>query len=193
MHYPKLLAAAQREFPNFRVSRRSESKFLGIIFWFLRNVLQMKTDYNVYITTIMNNMWVPDWWFVEPDEANRETHDRRQYSILAHELVHVRQFHTWPLGRFFLFRPFNSFLMAFCYVFVLPVFWTMRGRFEREAYETQLLAEKAVGMTDFTAPWVQVRFHAHLRRQFVGPAYFFMDTEKSFEAWATSLLARLAK
>lgn len=167
--YEELLKRTCQEFPGFRVVERDKS-WLRPVFWLLGKIT--RRDYSGFTTTIGLNMYVGSTW-------NKRS-EIRKYKTLRHELVHVRQFVSWPLGRWA--WPINHFLMAFCYLFILPVFWTLRAKFEREAYTQTLLFdyEEHGTITDErmeeNARWIA--------ETFATSTYLFMWTGNAAYRWA---------
>lgn len=109
----------KREFPRFSIRDRSSTwlrLFMG----------------NSTATTIGSTV------YTDPSIWADLTSDQR-YKVLRHEKVHIRQFNRWPFGRWA--WPLNHVLVALCYLFVLPMVWTLRARFEREAYVQSLMVD----------------------------------------------------
>lgn len=174
--YDLLVTRAAAEYPRLSIAVRSES-WLAPFFWVLEKVT--RRNYDSFVTTVFSTIYVGDDW----DEESLKAKAR----VLRHELVHVRQFHCWPLGR--KLWPVNHVLMALAYLFLLPVLWTMRAKFEREAYTETLLdiAERDGPQTeasmDRTARW--------LSDIFGGPSYLFMWRRKSAYEWAMDTQRRI--
>lgn len=169
--YQTLLARIQKEFPRFCVKVRSKT-WLHFIFRFLSFV--GRRDLSGFTTTIGSTMYVSDDW------EKRSPDDR--YSTLRHELVHVRQFYQWPLGRWI--WPLNHFLMGLCYLLVLPVFLTMRAKFERAGYTQTMLVQRELQNTPLSdeqmesnARWMVATFTG-------SGGYFWMWTKRATYNWA---------
>jgi hypothetical protein len=155
--------------PRFSVVRRDRS-WLAPIFWLLRQVTGQ--DYSNFTTTIFSTMYVGEDWGSSSANA--------KYKTLRHEMVHVDQFHRWPLGRWA--WPINHVLMSLAYLLVLPAVWTLRAKFEREGYTQTLLVEHELG-----GPFTDARMEDNARwltQIFSGPAYLFMWRKQATYAWA---------
>ena len=91
-----------------------------------------------YTTTIGNRIFYPVGWTFDRI-------DKKDYAILRHELVHVKQYHSGGLGSFKL----GVITMGILYIAVfLPIglAW-FRYYFERNAYLESIKAYKDVGIT----------------------------------------------
>ena len=167
--YELLADKVRRDFPRFTVKKRDES-WLRWIFWVLQHLTGQ--NYDSFTTTIFSTMYVGATWDRKPNDA--------RYELLRHEKVHIEQFHNFPLGR--KLWPVNHVLMSLCYLFVLPVFWTFRAKFERAGYTQSLLVQFELGgeltqkHMEHNAAWIAETFG--------GPAYFFMWRKKAAYAWA---------
>lgn len=167
--FPVLLGRVKREFPGFRIKDRKKS-FLQPVFWLLEKIT--RRNYDTFTTTIGSTMYVGPLWY--------KRSSRSKYRNLRHELMHVRQFYCWPLGRWA--APLNHVLMALCYLLVLPIVLTMRARFEREGYKQTLLVEyELYGQISEERMEGNARW---LADTFGGPAYLFMWTKKAAYDWA---------
>lgn len=167
--FAALLTRVKVEFPRFSVKERDKS-WLRWIFWPLQKVLRQ--DFSEFTTTIGSTMYVgPNWAGKSPTA---------KYMTLRHEIIHTRQFHRWPLGPSL--WVLNHVLMAFCYLFVLPLLWSFRAKFEREGYAQTLLVEHELyggfseARMEQNATWIAATFG--------GSAYFFMWRKKAAHAWA---------
>jgi hypothetical protein len=98
--------------------------------------------------------------------------------------------HTLPLGLWA--WPVNWVCFAFGYLFLLPAFWTLRAKFEYEAYrhEFSVMADLGV-LNPKNAAEVQ-RMTDWAGRMFSGADYFWMSRQKAAEAYFTDVMARLA-
>ncbi len=83
--------------------------------------------------TIGRTVWLPNNW--------KACHPRIQFEILLHEERHSFQFEKWGLGSMTL----GVLTMGFAYLFLLPVVWTMRARFERDGYLHSMRARFLIG------------------------------------------------
>lgn len=174
--YEILAANTRREFPRFTVKERSKS-WLGRIFWLLQKITRQ--DYGEYTTTIFSTMYVEsDWATMTTDE---------KYKLLRHEKKHIEQFHKWPLGRWA--WPINHLIVALCYLFLFPVFWTMRAKFEREGYtQTMLVDYELAGY--LTEAQIE-RNAAWMAQTFSDSSYFFMWRRKAAYAWAVETMRKI--
>lgn len=167
--FDELSARTKAEFPRFNVRERDKS-WLRWIFGPLSKILGQ--DYSTFTTTIFSTMYVGAGW--QHDTPNEK------YQTLRHEMQHIDQFHHWPLGR--RLWPVNHVIMAFCYLFVLPLFWTLRARFERAGYTQTLLVE-----FELHGAFSQDRMESNARwmaETFGGGSYFYMWRRKAAYAWA---------
>lgn len=166
----------KREFPRFKVVERNKS-WLRVVFAVLRFVTRQ--DYKGFTTTIGSTMYVGETW------AKKSSNSK--YKTLRHEMIHVRQFHCWPLGRWA--WPINHLLMSLCYLLVLPVFWTMRAKFEREGYTQSLLTE-----FELYGPFSDVQMEREARwlaDTFGGSSYAWMWRKKKAYEWAMETMRKI--
>lgn len=164
------------EFPRFRIRARNKS-WLRLIFWLLAKIT--RKNFSSFTTTIGSTMYVgTDWDTMGSNE---------KYIILRHEKKHIDQFHRWPLGRWA--WPVNHVLMGLCYLLVLPAIFTLRARFEREAYTQTLLVQFELkgkisdGQMERNAAW--------LAEMFGGSAYLFMWRRRKAYEWAMETQRRI--
>lgn len=116
--YEVLARITKQEFPRFSIKERRRS-------W-------IRFFSSGAATTVGSTV------YTELDLWDRLTSDQR-YKILRQEKVRIRQYNCWPLGRWA--WPLNYLLFALFYFLVLPVRWTFRAKFEREAYVQSLLVD----------------------------------------------------
>jgi hypothetical protein len=162
-----LFRLTKREFPRFSIKERGKSwvRFLS----------------SGAATTIGSTV------YTELDLWNRLTSDQR-YKILRQEKVRIRQYNCWPLGRWA--WPFNYLLFAFCYFLVLPIFWTFRSKFEREAYAQSLLVDFELGgrisdaEMEENAEWLTDLFAS-------GTPYAWMWRRRAAYQWAMDTQRRI--
>ena len=174
--YEVLANRVKSEFPRFNVKERDKS-WLFPIFWLLKKITSQ--DYKTFTTTIFSTMYVGPTWEKKSDE--------QKYRTLRHELVHIRQFHCFPLGRWA--WPVNHLLMSLCYLLLLPVLWTFRAKFEREGYTQSLLVE-----FELKGPISENRKEDNARwmaQTFGGGAYALMWTKKKAYAWAMDVQRKI--
>lgn len=159
-----------QEIPGARIVKRSD-------FWLTR---WMGKRYDNFTTTIWRTCYVSSQW------DTRSSDDR--YKTLRHELQHLRQFRNWPfksLGRRYLW-PINAVIMSLCYLLVLPVFWTLRAKFERAGYEQTLLVEYELG--GLRTPEDQKSWIDWLTETFGGSTYAWMWTRNDAREWAKNTI-----
>lgn len=166
-----------KEIPEAKMKHHHESAFLRFLFkalgWITKKITSRKTapNWSHYVVTIGKTIYVPKSFFRMPDHI--------RYSVLRHELVHMRQFRRWPFPCLDIWglRTINFVLVAFCYLLVFPAFWTLRAKFEREAYLQNFLVlyemKKPLCVNDFD--W--------MISTFAGPTYFWMWRKKAAKAW----------
>lgn len=175
-HYRTFAHKVRSDYPRFNVKQRDKS-WLRPIFWLLREIT--KQDYRSFTTTIFSTMYVgPDW---------EKKSDVAQYKTLRHEAVHIKQFHCFPLGR--RAWPINHALMAICYLLILPVFWTMRAKFEREGYIQTMLVEY-----ELHGPFSESKMEEWGRWMagtFGGGAYAWMWTGNKGYEWAMDTMRKI--
>lgn len=173
-----LSALVRRRFPRFRVKNRDKT-WLGLVFRLLSKVTRQ--DYSSFTTTIFSTIYVgSDWDLSTSDE---------KYQTLRHEMIHIEQFHRFPLGPWA--WPVNHLLMIVCYTLLLPLVWTFRARFERAGYEQTLLVEH-----ELRGPVSQSRMEHNARwiaETFGGAAYFFMWRRQPAYDWAMETQQRIAQ
>ena len=83
--YTDTVAEIRKEFPNFKLVWKQDSRFMRLIAFFLRCITfgLQSTFQTHYITTIGCTVYVPDSWRTCSDLARTIT--------LRHERVHMRQ------------------------------------------------------------------------------------------------------
>lgn len=174
--YQELHARVKSQYPRFSVTPR-DSSWLMPIFWVLKKVTRQ--DYKTFTTTVFSTMYVgPSWEKKSSDE---------KYKTLRHELIHIRQFHEFPLPRWL--WPVNHLLMALCYLLVLPVVLTMRAKFEREGYTQSMLVHY-----EFEGPFSDREMESWARwlaGTFGGSAYMWMWRKKKAYAWAMATMRKI--
>ena len=174
--YTKLVEFVKAEFPRFNVKKRDKS-WLMPIFWILSKVTGQ--NYDGFTTTIFSTMYVGPSW--------EKKNAKQKYKTLRHERVHIEQFHCFPLGRWA--WPINHLLMAMCYLLVLPVFWTMRAKFERAGYTQSMLAE-----FELYGPFSDSKMEdwgRWMAETFGGSSYAWMWNGSSAYAWAMDTMRKI--
>jgi hypothetical protein len=146
----------RREFPKLEVIDKADDPFSRLIDRVLRFLtFGGQSAYTTrYVTTIGQRIYLPTTW------AGRDEIDK--VITLRHEAVHLRQF-----------RRYTRLGMSFLYLvplFPMGLAWG-RARLEWEAYaETLRATAELVGEAAAHDP----ALHAHIVKQFVGPAYGWM-------------------
>jgi hypothetical protein len=178
--YDQLLARIKEEIPEVKIIKFKDSWFIRMIHVFLKILTFGKFEPDTYTTTIGTRMYVRDSWDHKPDQE--------KYLILRHEVIHMRQARRWPFpaldrkGT----RWINFFLFSFCYLFAAPTKWTLRAKFEREAYTQTLLTH-----FEIAGKWyLHMIEHlvAHMGKTFSGPDYFFMWDKMKAMKWAAQTM-----
>lgn len=179
MRFRLLFDRVKKEIPNVRIILKKDSVLLNSLFWILRNIFRVKTDFSDYATTIGNTIFVPDTFMEWPSD--------RQYALLRHELMHLRQFRNWPFK--FLGHPvlwyINAIITGFCYIFIFPVFVTLRAKFEREGYAQTILVNYELGLLDMSKQLALINFMAEV---FGGSGYFYMWNKAKARRWAMDVI-----
>jgi hypothetical protein len=154
----------RKEFPKFRLTKKSDSKLMSIINIVLKIITfgKMKTFITRYVTTIGTTVYTPLNW----DEKS----DITKAIILRHERVHMRQS-----------RRYSMIVFRFLYLFVLPtVFAFFRTKFEKEAYEESMRAIVQLRGPDVLDDNARERFI----RYFTSADYFWMwPFRHTMEKW----------
>jgi hypothetical protein len=175
-----LWARVQEEIPGAKIVLRKDSLFLKIIDRLLRILTRNKFDPREFTTTIGKTMYVDGDWYIKSDQE--------RYLTLRHELIHMRQFRRWPFKflDYPVLRLINLVIFSFCYLLVLPLKWTLRSSFEREAYTQTLLVHYEIAGS-YTLDRA-MRITAHMSRNFGGPAYFYMWDSHAARKWAAKTM-----
>lgn len=174
-NYNELIATIKKEFPDFEIVKKSDSKLMKVIDIFLKAITfgKMSSFMTSYTTTLGNRIYTSSEW----DNRSITT----QISTLRHERVHMRQA-----------RKHGKLLYSLMYLFFpLPVgFAFYRARFEMEAYEETLRT-----MYKFYGPAVLTKTTKEtILGYFTGPEYFWMwPWKKDLEAWYDDFVERLTK
>lgn len=131
MDLVQLNADIAREFPDFKVVRKSDSFWMKVIDVLLRIITlnQMNEYMTEFTTTIGYTVFVPSAW--------DQYIPRTKVSLLRHERVHMRQ--TARMGRL---------VFSFKYLFwPLPMFYAKaRAELEMEAYEETIRSASESGV-----------------------------------------------
>jgi len=128
IEHPKTDALAKeirKEFPDFKVVRKTDSSLMRLIHRFLVTITfnSMQSFMTNFVTTVGNTVYIPTEWEFWDDFA--------RYAVLRHERVHMRQS-----------RRYGALLFKLLYIFVLLPggYATFRTKFEQEAYEESMRA-----------------------------------------------------
>ena len=118
--------------------------------------------------TLGRTIWLPNNW--------KSVDARIRFEILLHEEAHTFQFEKWGLGS----MTFGILTMGFAYACLLPIFWTMRSRFEKAGYYQSMRARFL--MKDPPGDG----FIGHMVENFTTRNYFWMMgpwAKKKVEKW----------
>jgi len=156
---------------KYKIVKRSESSWFWRALWFLIGLFN-KRYASSYATTIAATTFVPENFGSWSPE--------RRWSLLHHEAVHVVQAYSWPLGSWA--GRFNIPLFSFAYLFLpLPFFYTLRAKFEREAYRESIAVAYLLGwLGSEEARGSYIKF---LTDVFAGSGYLWMWRSSSAEKW----------
>lgn len=155
---------------KYRIIKKEDSKLMRSIGFILK---PFNKDFMTrYTTTIGHTIYSPTGK-VDP-------------ILLAHELVHVRQWQKWGLW------------FSFSYLFVLPFGITMRGYWERQAYEVTIRMEYSKikkRQYDYLSFESNIR---HLKKrilsQFTSSNYLYMDLRKEYlSKWFDNIIKDIEK
>ena len=173
----------QVEIPGARIVMKKNSLFMKAVFGFLKLMVAIFTlgkgrkEWDGFTTTIGRTVYVPDSW-------GKRT-SARKYMTLRHELIHLRQFRNWPmkfLGHKGIWR-INAVIMGFCYLFVFPVFFTLRAKFEREGYtQSMLVRHEMLGLWE--DPDEVRKYVDYMAKTFGTSTYLWMWSKKKARKWA---------
>jgi len=163
--YEDELVSIQSRFPGFRLRSKSSSylcKIIAAVLYLL--TLGRSRFMEDYHTVVGKTLYYGGSWGRLPHFA--------RWRILRHERVHLEQALRVGFGRCFWL---GWVLWAISYVFLLPVVFTLRAYWEREAYRETIRCTKEYGFpVDIDA------IVAH----FVGPQYFWMfPFRKTVKSW----------
>ena len=172
--YEALLVEIKKEFPDFDIIKKTDSKLMKLIDVCLKVITfgQMKTFMTNFITTLGVKVYVTEKW-----ESSRLVD---KVEVLRHERIHMRQ------G-----KKYGRFLFSFLYLlFPLPVGLAyFRKKFEQEAYEESIRAiyqyhgEKAASSS---------RVREFIISQFTTANYFWMwPFRGNLEKWYDSTIEKI--
>jgi len=166
----KFIAFMAREIPGFGIAYKDdppESMRLRdrCLHWLARRV---NSDYDQRYTTVL----YPIIYLPSGTRRSFEEAPEKYYTTLRHEFVHLKDFQRYHIW------------MAFSYVFVLPVGWTMRAFWELRGYAQNLICwQEDYGRV----PDSEVERLADI---FSGRGYVYMLLPRS---WAHSVLKSLQR
>lgn len=173
MRSDALLSRAVRDNPRLRIRSRSA--------WPMRLVdpiLRLLGRPRPWVTVIGSTIYMTGWDYMSEDQ---------RYLLLAQALIDVAWYRKWPLGTWA--WPLNHVLFPLAYCFLLPLFWTVRARVEREVYTQCFLALHEMYGTFSDA---QMEDEAErLVRVFSGPSYFWMGGGTETYEWAMETMRRI--
>lgn len=162
----EFIEETKREFPNFKLVKKSESTLMKAINVFLLIISfgTLRQFMTAFTTTLGTTVYITDSW----DTWGETT----KVILLRHERVHMRQAKRWT-------RPLFSFLYLF--VFLPGGLAFFRTKFEKEAYEETIAAALEYrGRAAVEDP----AFRDKIIQNFTGPAYLFMwPFRRSLERW----------
>ena len=173
--YNKLIDDIKKEFPDFKIIKKTDSRFMKLINFFLRvaSFGKMKTFMDSFITTIGTTVYVPDSWDARSVSSKAIT--------MRQERVHMRQA-----------REFGRITFSLLYLlFPVPaVFAYFRMKFEKEAYEESLKAAyEYYGTKLFTQA-----LKDDIVQHFTSAEYMWMwPWKKSIEEWYDGVVAGITK
>lgn len=173
--YQKLLEDVKKEFPDFKIAKKSQSKLMIAIDKFLKVITfgKMNSFMNSFITTIGNAVYVPDTWDSRSASAKAIT--------IRHERVHMRQ--SKNIGRI---------KFSLMYLFLpVPLVWAyFRTKFEKEGYEESLRAYHDYYGKKFFTPALKEGIVKH----FTSAEYFWMwPWKSSIEKWYDEVVSDITK
>jgi hypothetical protein len=171
----RYLEELRAEFPGLRTVDKDEDAFSRLIDRALRLLtLGGQSAYLTrYVTTMGRTLYFPTGWRARSPES--------RYVTLRHEAVHLRQFRR--------FGRVGTALIYLLPIAPLGLAWG-RARLEWEAYRETLRATAELhGMDAARDP----ALHAHIRTQFVGPAYGWMwPFPKIVQGWIDRAIEEIA-
>jgi len=173
--YEQLLLDIKREFPEFKIVKKSESNLMKTINGFLKVLSfgKINSFMDSFITTLGTTVYVPDSW----DERSPST----RAITMRHERIHMKQ--SRELGRL----KFSLFYLFFPMPFGLAYY---RMKFEKEAYEESLKAVYEYYGSKFFTPSLKSGIVNH----FISAEYFWMWLRKSdIEKWYDNVISCITK
>lgn len=163
--YQEWIDQTQKEFPDFKIIKKSESPFMKLINTLLLIVTfgQMKLFMTNFYTTIGTTVYVPDSW----DESSVE----EKLITLRHEKIHMQQ--SKRLGQIW-------FSLLYLFLWFPTKYAYFRTQFEQEAYEESM---KAI-MDYYGADSLRNLKPDFYIKVFTGPDYVWMwHSEKDIIEW----------
>lgn len=158
------ISSIEKEFSGFKILPKKDSvlcKVLNAILWVLTfGKTEFMTRYHTVLgKTIYTS---PNW---------TETSWLHRWIVVRHEGVHLRQAKRMGLGLFW----FGWVIWSLAYLFLLPSVWTLRSRWEKEAYAETIRCSQRfeVGVS-----------RERIIQQFTSAQYFWMWPFRSkVEQW----------
>lgn len=154
--YQQTLAEILREFPDFKLTRKSTSRFMAFLNFLLTAITFGKSNGFMHdvTTTVGNTIYIPTHWD-DWDIFSRT-------SILRHERVHMRQRKRMGSIRFFLTYMF----------WPVPVLFAAgRAKLEMEAYEESM---RATVFFQGIQAIESAEYREYMISHFTGANYFWM-------------------
>jgi len=195
MFFNKIVQEIKKEYPDFEIKYKDQSKFMKI----LGNVLFFNPSFmKNYTTTIGSAVYFPNKQFVENNPINASM-------IALHEMMHVSQakkisgilfsfLYLFPQILFLVFLPLLlvswKIFLPLLFLSALPIPAYFRSLFERQAYSVSLYVSykmnKLYGLNiDLES---SVNFYIG---QFKGPYYYFMSPFNSINNYFKNILIKI--
>jgi len=173
--YEALLEEVKREFPEFKIVKKTESSLMKAIAAFLRLITfgKMNSFMDKFITTLGQTVYVPSSWDANSPATNAIT--------IRHERVHMRQSRDHGSVKF-------SLLYLFAYLPIGLAYY--RTKFEKEAYEESLRAVHDYYGSKFFTKALKENVVNH----FVSAEYLWMwYNRKHIEEWYDVTVEQITK
>lgn len=173
--YEVFLETVKKEFPNFKLVKKRDSKLMKFIDLFLKGITfgKMNSFMEDFITTIGNTVYVNNNW----DKRSAST----KAITLRHERIHMRQ--SKRIGAI-------SFSLLYLLIPLPVVFAYYRKKFEQEAYEESLKALFEFYGSKFFTQATKDNIVEH----FTSAEYFWMwPWKKDIEEWYDRVVEDITK
>jgi len=181
----ELIQGMKKEFPKLRILPKKESTLCKAIGIFLRTITFGKyKGFENYTTTIGYKIYLSEYLYSTKGSINYDSPSL--YELLRHERIHIKQYHEWKL------------LYGFSYLFILISLFTLRAKWESEAYTQSILAHIYVNQSVGRHTWVKRRgktklafsgqsmlsWEKYLEEQFCTMSYLWMfPFKKKVRKW----------